>query len=82
LAKTTFTWVKGHTRTLGNKESDKLAKKGAEKEIPELIDIQISTDFDVHGVKLANQSSDSIQGQPFKCKNIIPASFQENAIRI
>ncbi len=38
---------------LGNKESDKLAKEGAEKEIPEPIDIQILTDFDVQGVKLA-----------------------------
>ncbi len=35
------------------KRPDKLAKEGAEKEIPEPIDIQILTDFNVQGVKLA-----------------------------
>jgi ribonuclease HI len=32
-AKTTFRWVKGHSGNLGNEESDKLAKEGAEKDI-------------------------------------------------
>jgi len=34
-------------------QNNKLAKEGAEKEIPEPIDIQILTDFDVQGAKLA-----------------------------
>ncbi len=46
-------WVTVMTVPLGNKESDELAKEGAGKEIPEPIDIQILTDFDVQGVKLA-----------------------------
>ena len=51
-AKTTFTWVKGHNGTQGNEESDKLAKEGATKEIPDDIDTSIPVEFDLQGAKL------------------------------
>ncbi len=41
------------THMLKAYQNNKLAKEGAEKEIPEPIDIQILTDFDVQGAKLA-----------------------------
>ncbi|KAN0111512.1 hypothetical protein V8E52_008535 [Russula decolorans] len=50
--RTCFTWVKGHNGTLGNEESDRLAKEGAEKDIPEELDLQIPADFDLQGAKL------------------------------
>ena len=52
-AKTSFTWVKGHSGALGNEESDRLAKEGAMKDIPERLEIQIPTEFDLQGAKLA-----------------------------
>ena len=52
-AKTSFTWTKGHNGTLGNEESDRLAKEGAMKDVPERINIQIPTEFDLQGAKLA-----------------------------
>lgn len=51
--RTSFTWVKGHNGTLGNKESDRLAKEGAMKDTPKDIDTQIPIKFDLQGVKLA-----------------------------
>lgn len=51
-AKTTFRWVKGHNGTLGNEESDKLAKEGAEKDLPDELDLQIPAEFDLQGAKI------------------------------
>ena len=51
-ARTTFRWVKGHSGELGNEESDKLAREGANKNIPDILDLQIPEDFDLQGAKL------------------------------
>ena len=49
---TSFKWVKGHQGNLGNEESDKLAKNGAEKDLPDQIDLQIPDEFLTQGAKL------------------------------
>lgn len=52
LAPTAFKWVKGHQGTLGNEESDKLAKIGAGKEVPDNLPLEIPKEFDLQGAKL------------------------------
>jgi hypothetical protein len=52
-AMTHFEWVKGHDRSLGNKESDKLAKTGAEKEEEEELVLDVPAKFNLQGVKLS-----------------------------
>jgi ribonuclease HI len=52
-AVTQFKWVKGHSGDHGNEESDKLAKEGAEKEIPDNLDLQIPDEFTIQGAKLS-----------------------------
>ena len=51
-ARTSFQWVKGHNGDNGNEESDALAKKGATKQNPDLIDLEIPIEFDIQGAKL------------------------------
>jgi hypothetical protein len=50
--KTSFSWVKAHNGTLGNEESDRLAKEGAEKGIPDILDLQIPPEFNLQGAKM------------------------------
>ena len=52
-APTAFKWVKGHSGEEGNEESDALAKKGAEKETPDELSLEIPPHFDVQGAKLS-----------------------------
>ena len=52
-AATTFQWVKGHRGNLGNEESDKLAKEGANKDVPDIMSLDIPKDYDLQGAKLA-----------------------------
>lgn len=44
--------MKGHSGNKGNKESDVLAKEGANKIEPDAIDLSIPKDFDLQRVKL------------------------------
>jgi ribonuclease HI len=52
-ARTSFQWIKGHSGDLGNEESDQLAKQGAEKNKPDILDLSIPIEFDLQGAKLA-----------------------------
>jgi ribonuclease HI len=51
-ATTHFKWVKGHNGNQGNEGSDALAKEGAQKAIPDILDLSIPKEFDVQGAKL------------------------------
>ena len=51
-ARTTFKWIKAHQGTLGNEESDRLAKEGAMKDAPDPLDLNIPPEFDLQGAKL------------------------------
>ena len=50
---TCFKWVKGHSGDHGNEESDRLAKEGARKVIPNDLDLQVPAEFIVQGAKLS-----------------------------
>jgi len=52
-ARTKFQWTKGHNGTIGNEESDKLAKEGANKRTPDVLDLNIPVEFDIQGAKLS-----------------------------
>ena len=52
-ARTIFQWTKGHNGTIGNKESDRLAKQGASKPDPDPLNLEIPMEFDTQGAKLA-----------------------------
>jgi len=52
-ARTTMKWVKGHDGIQGNEGSDALAKQGANKRTPDLLNLEIPIDFDIQGVKLS-----------------------------
>jgi ribonuclease HI len=53
-APTTFKWVKGHEGVEGNEQSDRLAKEGAAKPIPDLLDLSVPDNFNIQGTKLAS----------------------------
>ena len=52
-ATTRFKWIKGHSGIRGNEESDTLAKQGAEKEIPDELDLTVPMEFDIQGTKMS-----------------------------
>ena len=53
IATTDFKWIKGHDGTLGNEESDRLAKDGADKPEADILSLEIPKEFDLQGAKLA-----------------------------
>ncbi len=78
-AMTTFTWTKGHRGTLGNEESNKLAKEGAESNIPEALELSIPTEYNLQGAKLSTISqSTAYQGIMEKRHTPPRHSTQEN----
>ena len=59
-APTSFQWVKGHNGSLGNEESDRLAKEGAAKDTPDILEMDIPKEFDLQGAKLASLNQATI----------------------
>ena len=53
---TFFEWVKGHNGDLGNEESNKLAKEGAEKNAPDPLPLDIPPEYDLWGAKLSHMT--------------------------
>ena len=51
-APTTFKWVKCHEGVEGNEQSDRLAKEGAAKLIPDPLDLSVPDNFNTQGAKL------------------------------
>ena len=52
-ARTSSQWTKGHSGNQGNEGSDALAKRGASKQTPDLLHLEIPIGFDVQCAKLA-----------------------------
>ncbi|KAJ6488227.1 hypothetical protein C8R47DRAFT_953525, partial [Mycena vitilis] len=51
-ARTTFTWVEGHTQDPGNEAADRLASEGSAKAVPDQIRIKTITKYNLPGAKL------------------------------
>jgi hypothetical protein len=51
---TDFKWVEGHSRNLGNKECDRLAKEEANLPTLDLLPLEVPREFNLQGAKLAS----------------------------
>jgi ribonuclease HI len=67
-ATTSFQWTKGHARDRGNKEADRLAKKGVNKLIPNNLSLDIPKEFDLQGAKLSALSQTVAYQGIMECK--------------
>ena len=70
-AHTFFEWVKGHNGDLGNEESDKLAKEGANKDEPDDLPLDIPPEYDLQGAKLATMTQ-ALAHRGIRTKNTPP----------
>jgi len=52
-ARTTLQWVKGHNVVQGNEGGDTLVKQGANKRVPDPLNLEIPKEFDVQGARLS-----------------------------
>ncbi|KAF8550093.1 hypothetical protein OG21DRAFT_1598945 [Imleria badia] len=52
-APTNFKWVKGHQGVLGNERADELANQGAQKTVPDHMDIAVPDNFKATGIRLS-----------------------------
>jgi len=71
-ARTTLLWVKGHNGTIGNEESDQLAKQGANKPRADTLDLDIPAEFDLQGAKLATLTQAKAYRGILERKNVRP----------
>ena len=79
-APTTFKWVKGHEGVEGNEQSDRLAKEGANKPLPDLLDLTVPDVFNVQGAKVTSLT----QSTAYKgiCESKTPPTRQTSSDNI
>jgi len=81
-ARTIFQWTKGHNGNRGNEESDCLAKRGAKKNIPDRLDMEIPEEFDIQGAKLATLTQAKAYRGILERKKIEPRNTTRNNIQL
>jgi len=80
--KTTFQWIKGHNGTVGNEESDCLAKLGANKQDPDELDLEIPPEFNIQGAKLATLTQAMAYKGILERKKPEPRNVTNNNLRL
>jgi len=81
-AKTMFRWIKGHNGTVGNEESDRLAKLGANKQDSDELDLEIPPEFDIQGAKLATLTQAMAYRGILERKKPEPRNVTNNNLRL
>jgi ribonuclease HI len=81
-ARTTFLWTKGHNGTIGNEESDRLAKQGANKPVPDALNLDIPAEFDTQGAKLTALTQAKAYRGILERVNLEPRQTTERNIRL
>ena len=80
--RTTMKWVKGHDGIRGNEGSDALAKQGANKRIPDPLDLAIPIDFDVPGAKLSSLTQATAYKGILEKRKSVPRNTTEKNLKL
>jgi len=78
-AKTTFQWTKGHN---GNEGSDRLAKRGANKQEPDTLNLDVPVEFNIQGEKISTLTQTKAYRGTLERKEIKPRNTLENNLQL
>ncbi len=81
-ARTVFQWTKGHNGTRGNEESDRLAKRGANKNAPDTLNLEIPEEFNTQGAKLATLTQAKAYRGILERKKVEPRNTTRNNMQL
>ena len=81
-AKTTFQWTKCHNGSGGNEGSDRLAKRGANKQEPDTLNLDVPVGFDIQGEKLSTLTQAKAYRGILERKEIEPRNTLENNLQL